>query len=479
MFTEQERYEQWRHAHGFDKQAMPTYYHITDNPDFKPDPNHAPENNGTMGGNFDPGLFVSKDPSHWMQGYGYWRPYVSELDVPDDVGDNFQNSPERFIKPEDYDKLQVKRTIPIDAYAREQYGEYGWTEEDSGKDLHTGEPLSPSNSVGRLPDYTFENPRPYKFPGTAMDHPEDWRKNYEKQVNDYQKKTPGIMASKWFTGSWDDYDDDQRAAEEDAMWDDYTPNAEEMSWLKDDDNDIPQDEDVEAQARQDAIGSGFGSAEDDAHDELAHQRNTDWATYENLTPPKDHGRNGARPPMTMEPISQSGLNGVMARHTADGRPIGHLMWDPDGEIASVNAHPDFEGRGIANAMLHHARSNPEVYDSINPIHHSDMLSPHGEAWARSDPHHTMKRNFTSINTNYGSQGSDKYGTYLGQGIKYRPTAVPYVGQDEQHLQATKLVKKGPNVYGQQKPPPRQYVQPGQGHLGEHMGPAATNMNWGK
>ena len=31
-FTAQERLELWRHAHGFDKQAMPTYYHRSVNP---------------------------------------------------------------------------------------------------------------------------------------------------------------------------------------------------------------------------------------------------------------------------------------------------------------------------------------------------------------------------------------------------------------------------------------------------------------
>jgi ribosomal protein S18 acetylase RimI-like enzyme len=283
-------------------------------------------------------------------------------------------------------------------------------------------------------------------------------------------------ASRWFTASWDDYDDDQRAAEEDSAWDEYAPTAEEARWLKDDSNAIPEDPKVEEQARQDAANSGFGSAEDDAHDELAHARNTDWMNYADLIPPKDHGSQGPRPPMTLEPVGNLATDGVMARHAADGRPIGHLMWTPDGEISSVNTHPDFQGRGVANAMLHHARSNPEVYhDGENPIHHSNMLTPHGERWARSDPHHTMPRSFTSVGVQHGQGTKRPYSNYLGAGQEYIPAKTPYTGQAESFMKANSFVGKDA---GDHYDITRQYMPPGQGHLGEHYGPKATTMNWG-
>ena len=170
-----------------------TYWHITDHPDFKPDPSFRPENNGTMGGHFSPGLFVSQHPDHWMQSYGYWRPYMSEIDVPDEVGEDFQNSPERFITPDQYDKIKVKRTIPVDAYAREQYGESGWVEGSHGEDFETGEKFTDFAPGSR--DLHKKTPG-YKYPGTAMDQPEEWRKNYEKKVRDYQQRTPGIIAGR-------------------------------------------------------------------------------------------------------------------------------------------------------------------------------------------------------------------------------------------------------------------------------------------
>ena len=168
-----------------------TYWHITDHPDFKPDPSFRPENNGTLGGNFSPGLFVSQNPEHWMQGYGYYRPYLSEIDVPDGVGDDFHNSPERFIKPEHYDQLTVRRTIPIDAYTREKWGESGPVENSAGEDFETGEKFTDRQPMSL--DVHKKTPG-YKYPGTVMDRPEEWRTNYEQRVRDYQQRTPGSIA---------------------------------------------------------------------------------------------------------------------------------------------------------------------------------------------------------------------------------------------------------------------------------------------
>lgn len=178
----------------YEQRTGATYWHITDHPDFQPDPSFRPENNGTLGGHFDPGLFVSQHPDHWMQSYGYYRPYVSEIDVPDEVGQDFHNSPERFITPDQYDKIKVKRTIPVDAYAREQYGESGWVESSYGEDFETGEKFT--DFAPGSHDLYKKTPG-YKYPGTAMDQPEEWRKTYERKVRDYQQRTPGIIAGRY------------------------------------------------------------------------------------------------------------------------------------------------------------------------------------------------------------------------------------------------------------------------------------------
>lgn len=168
-----------------------TYWHITDNPDFRPDPNHRPELNTTMGGEMKPGLFLTSQPDHWMQGYGYWRPYVSEIEAPDDIGQGSHLSPERYVPADQYGRLHVKRTIPIDAYAREQYNEPGWVEGDSGQDFQSGSELTQGGWGTRKRNWDGK----YQYPGTAMDQPEGWRKAWEEKVHQYQKRTPGIIAS--------------------------------------------------------------------------------------------------------------------------------------------------------------------------------------------------------------------------------------------------------------------------------------------
>lgn len=177
----------------YEQRTGATYWHLTDNPDFRPDPTHSPELNTTMGGDMKPGLFLTRDPSHWMQGYGYWRPYVSEIEAPDDVGLGSHLSPERYVPADQYHQLQVKRTIPIDAYSREHYNEPGWVEDDSGHDFQSGLPLEPAPGGYHKRNWDGK----YQYPGTAMDQPEEWRKSYEQRVRDYQRRTPGIIAGRY------------------------------------------------------------------------------------------------------------------------------------------------------------------------------------------------------------------------------------------------------------------------------------------
>ena len=91
-----EDYEVERGPHTAARLAMPTWYHLTNNPDFSLDPNHQPVNlNDTDdeggSGPLGAGVFITKRPDDWafsqqigLEG-GEWsgeRPYVAEIDAP-------------------------------------------------------------------------------------------------------------------------------------------------------------------------------------------------------------------------------------------------------------------------------------------------------------------------------------------------------------------------------------------------------------
>lgn len=143
----------------------------------------------------DPGIFLTKDVEPWLNGYGYWRPYVSEIEAPDDL-DKYDGvvggySGEAYVPAQHFDKLKVKRTIPVDAYGREEFGDHGWVESNQGQDFQTGEPITPAEGNMR-PFAEWGEKSNYKYPGTAMDQSPEWRENYEDQVRQYQESHPGI-----------------------------------------------------------------------------------------------------------------------------------------------------------------------------------------------------------------------------------------------------------------------------------------------
>lgn len=172
-----------------------TYYHITDKPDFKLNPRFRPQNNTTLGGDSAPGIYLSRDPEPWLNGYGYWRPYVAEIEGPDDLHEHEGviggYGGETYVPAQHFPSLQVKRTIPLDAYCREHYGDYGWTENDFGTDFHTGEPITPSQG-NIVPFKEFNGPVTYRYPGTAMDETPEWRKEYQKRVRRFQRSHPSL-----------------------------------------------------------------------------------------------------------------------------------------------------------------------------------------------------------------------------------------------------------------------------------------------
>lgn len=173
---------------------MPRLYHIADKADFRLDPKKRPSRNTTMGGEMKPGIFLSADPETWMNGYGYWRPFLVEFEVPAGVGNTGGGyGKEVYVLAEDYDKIRITRVIAIDAYARERFGDWGWTEEEFGTLHETGEPLPPKE-----PGQWFSRPPAGAY--TAPDvrsRPKAWQDEYRKRVIKFRRKRgKGIMATR-------------------------------------------------------------------------------------------------------------------------------------------------------------------------------------------------------------------------------------------------------------------------------------------
>lgn len=119
-----------------------TVYHLTDKAKFKLDPKKVPEDNALAIRQRDAaGLYVAKDSwgvESWVNGYGYLRPFVVELDVPEDVLTDERWGNEGFIPADRFDEVEVKRVIPVDAFARETYNDYGWVESQLGARFDNG-----------------------------------------------------------------------------------------------------------------------------------------------------------------------------------------------------------------------------------------------------------------------------------------------------------------------------------------------------
>ena len=56
-----------------------------------------------------------------------------------------------FVPARHFEKLHVNRVIPIDAHAREEYGEHGWIEEHHGTEFDTHKLIKEQGMGGALP----------------------------------------------------------------------------------------------------------------------------------------------------------------------------------------------------------------------------------------------------------------------------------------------------------------------------------------
>lgn len=145
--------------------ANSTWYHLTERAKFKLDPKFTPADNAVAIEDRSglPGIYLGQSVEKWVNGFGYWRPFVVEFKVDPSVlkdpGVHGRYGGEMFVPATSFAKLLIQRIIPLDAYAREEYGEPGWIEDALGMEFDTGEPIPKRGT----PEYNKY--RGYRYPG--------------------------------------------------------------------------------------------------------------------------------------------------------------------------------------------------------------------------------------------------------------------------------------------------------------------------
>jgi hypothetical protein len=139
----------WSEEHAA-RQAAPipsTWYHLTDRAKFKLDPRFAPADNALAMEDRSgrPGIYLGSDVERWVNGFGYWRPFVAEFHVDpsvvEDSGVGGRWGGEMFVPASSFGKIRLQRVIPLDAWAREHYGSHGWIEGTLERGFDTGKPI--------------------------------------------------------------------------------------------------------------------------------------------------------------------------------------------------------------------------------------------------------------------------------------------------------------------------------------------------
>ena len=171
------------------KRAGQTWYHLTDKAKFKLNPKYAPEDNSLslVDRSGQPGIYLGSDVEKWVNGYGYWRPFVVEFDVDptvkEDPGVHGRWGGELFVPATSFDKISIKRVIPLDAWARENYGDFGWVEAFHLRRFDTGEPIE-TEGWGRM----LNPPKGYRYPGPDVRQmPAGDVKRLKKDLRDFRK----------------------------------------------------------------------------------------------------------------------------------------------------------------------------------------------------------------------------------------------------------------------------------------------------
>jgi hypothetical protein len=164
---------------------MGTFYHLTSKARFKLDPRKTPEDNAlAIRMRDEPGLFlVSQNKlNRWILGHGYFRPFVAELEVDEKYLRPERWAGEMFLPSEHFRKARITRVIPIDVQAREEFGEYGWTEAYFETTFDTEEPIPEE----KLRGYPW---RGWRWKGDVRRIALPWVRQYKKRVRDYLRQS--------------------------------------------------------------------------------------------------------------------------------------------------------------------------------------------------------------------------------------------------------------------------------------------------
>lgn len=167
--------------------GVKTLYHLTDKAKFRLNPKKVPtDNTFALRERTAPGLYLADEMGvgTWLQGKGYWRPFVVEVKVPEEYVRPERWGGELFLPAEHFDKAKIERVLPIDAFAREVFGEYGWVEEHFETTFDTNEPIemrAGGIAVEKLPSG-------WRFKGDVRTMSPAWVKQYKKKVREYARK---------------------------------------------------------------------------------------------------------------------------------------------------------------------------------------------------------------------------------------------------------------------------------------------------
>jgi len=168
------------------------WYHLTDNPKFKLNPRYSPKDNSVsiVDRSGRPGIYLGKDVERWVNGYGYWRPFVAEIEVDpsvkDDTGVHGKYGGEMFVPAASFNKLVVRRVVPLDAHARERFKDYGWVEGTLGRRFDTRGPIRRLPGLSARPEDPI--PQDYRYTGPdARDMSPEEAGVFKKDMQEYRR----------------------------------------------------------------------------------------------------------------------------------------------------------------------------------------------------------------------------------------------------------------------------------------------------
>jgi hypothetical protein len=70
-----------------------------------------------------PGLYVTDSVEYWWNAYGYYRPFVAEIECPANMEQFKTRGHEWRIPATEFSKCRLLRVIPTEEWFGEQYGE--------------------------------------------------------------------------------------------------------------------------------------------------------------------------------------------------------------------------------------------------------------------------------------------------------------------------------------------------------------------